>query len=117
MEEQVIQYEVKNNILIAQVMASRLYQNINPVFREELRDLHQRYESLPVILNLKNVDVINSSGIGVLIMFSDLMNKKNIRFIVVGLKPLLKELFERMRLETIFTILESESDGMEELSK
>ncbi len=113
MEYHTIQHEIKDNILIVRVAESRLYQNINPVFREELINVHQANESLPVLLNLENVDVINSSGIGVLIMFCDLMQKGNNRFVVVGLKTLLQELFERMRLETLFPILSNVDDGIQ----
>jgi len=60
---------------------------------------------------MSNVEVINSSGLGVLILLYDKQKKNEGKLVLCGLSMLLQEIFERMRLHTLFQIESSLPDA------
>ena len=116
MKEKVIEVQDKDGITFVRVGEKRLYQNIVDPFQEELvAIIDQGKEKL--IIDLSEVDVINSSGLGVLILASDRLSKVGGKLVVTGLSPLLKELFQRMRLNTLFAVVESQEEALSEIRK
>ncbi len=116
MKEKVIEIQDKDGITFVRVGEKRVYQNIVVPFQEELISIiDQGNERL--IIDLSEVDVINSSGLGVLILASDRLNKIGGKLVVMGLSPLLKELFQRMRLNTLFIVVESQEEALSEIRK
>jgi anti-sigma B factor antagonist len=116
MKEKVIEIQDKDGITFVRVDEKRVYQNIVVPFQEELISIiDQGNERL--IIDLSEVDVINSSGLGVLILASDRLNKIGGKLVVMGLSPLLKELFQRMRLNTLFIVVESQEEALSEIRK
>ncbi len=111
MKEKVVQVQDKDGITFVRVAEKRLYLNIVVPFQEELIAIIDRGND-KLIVDLTEVDVINSSGLGVLILASDRLSKIGGKLVVTGLCPLLKELFQRMRLDTLFTVVEDQEEAL-----
>jgi anti-sigma B factor antagonist len=116
MKEKVIEVQDKDGITFVRVGEKRLYQNIVDPFQKELISIIDRGND-KLIIDFSAVDVINSSGLGVLILASDRLGKIGGKLVVTGLCPLLKELFQRMRLNTLFTVAENHEEALSEIRK
>lgn len=91
----------KENSLLIKILEKRIYLGVTDIFAEELnKALDRDFENL--ILDLENVSVMNSSGIGVLIKVRDELSKKGKKIKIVNLQPLMTDIFTRMRLDTLF---------------
>lgn len=115
MKRKIVESEKRHNVLILRIKENKIYQNVLDDLRGQLKELTHENIETNVILNFSQVNVINSSGLGVLIMLADEMKKSKRRLIVTELKPLLKELFDRMKLETIFDIFETDEKAIQNL--
>lgn len=115
MGKEILQKDEINDTLILRVQVNKIYQNVLSDLRQQLRMYTHESSAKYIILNLAVVDVINSSGLGVLIMLADEMRKSDRVLLVVELKSLLNELFQRMRLETIFKIFKTEKQALESI--
>lgn len=93
------------------VMEKRIYLGITDIFREEILELvNQDHKEL--VINLENVAVMNSAGLGVLIMARDLMHKKDGVIKLTNLQNLMQDIFSRMRLDTLFNIYNTVEDAI-----
>jgi anti-sigma B factor antagonist len=111
MDSPILQIEKKDDLVMVLVNSKKLYQNEAARFREEMVSLLEtgcRY----VVMDMSSIRVMNSSAIGVVLMTADQVRKRNGKFAVGGLNSLLKELFERMYLNTLFDIVET-AEGAE----
>lgn len=97
--------EVENYLLI-KVLEKRIYLGVTDIFAEELNEaLSKKFDKL--YIDLENVSVMNSSGIGALIKARDEVTKKGKTVKLLYLQPLMQEIFSRMRLDTLFEIGDS----------
>jgi len=74
---------------------------------EELKATFGQLQTAPtpfVTLNLSGVNQIGSSGIGKILLFYKNLAIKNSRLEVVGLSPMLFELFHELKLDSLFPI-------------
>ena len=92
------------NCLLIQILEKRIYLGVTDIFAEELNNNVLNREFKKLVIDLKNVSVMNSSGIGILIKTRDELIKKGKRIILINLQPLMKDIFTRMRLDTLFEI-------------
>lgn len=92
-----------NEVCIVNISEQKLYEDIVSEFRDKIICLLDEGKN-SIIINFENVEVINSSGLGVLIMIWDRLKKNDGNFVITGLNSFLYELFERMRLNLIFRI-------------
>jgi anti-sigma B factor antagonist len=111
MKERVIQIQQREGIAFVRVIEKKLYQNMVVPFQEELVSVVDQGND-KLIVDLSNVDVINSSGLGVLILVSDRLHQIGGKLVVTGLRPLLKELFQRMRLDSLFIVAEDQKEAL-----
>jgi len=103
MSYQTITTNVKNDVLTIEILEKRIYLTVTDIFSEEINDvLRSRYSS--VIVDMKHVSVMNSAGIGVLIKMRDEVTKDGKRITLQNLQPLMNDIFNRMRLDTLFDI-------------
>lgn len=110
-----IAIEEKGNTLVIHVLEQRLSLTIADKFKEEVTNvLELKYSNL--IIDLSRVNVINSSGLGVLILARDRMLKKGGKLIICGLRPVMKEIFTRMNLEVFFDIAENVEEALQMVS-
>lgn len=94
---------VGQNIALIKIHEKRIYLKMSDQFREEM----QRFLGTPaqrVIVDLSQVSVMNSVGLGVLIALQNELDKRSGQLCLVGLQPLMEEIFTRMRLEYLFKI-------------
>jgi len=99
--------------VVVTVLEKRIYLGITDLFREDmLAILEDDFNEF--VINLEHVAVMNSAGLGVLIMAQDMVKKRKGRIKLTNLQPLMQDIFSRMRLDTLFetykTVEEALSD-------
>ena len=106
MELKTITTERQDNRNIINITEKRIYLGITDIFREEMNSVVE--DSIDeMVINLENVAVMNSAGLGVLIMVRDKVKKENGRIKLTNLQPLMQDIFSRMRLDTLFEIYDN----------
>jgi len=103
MEFKTIQVNFNDDTASITVTEKRIYLGITDIFRDEILDVLQNNKK-ELVINLENVAVMNSAGLGVLIMARDMIKKKSGRIKLTNLQPLMQDIFSRMRLDTLFEI-------------
>lgn len=68
-----------------------------------------------IILDLTQVDFVNSSGLGTLISILKQVRQSGGRLMLSGLAPVVKEIFEITQLEQVFEIYPSEAAARAQL--
>jgi anti-anti-sigma factor len=111
MKNSIVHVEEIGEITVIRVTENKLYQNVVAPFREQMVSLVEKGKR-NFIVNLSMVDLMNSSGLGVLILMWDRLNQEGGNLVITGLCPLMEELFNRMRLDTYFTITKTEEDAL-----
>ena len=89
----------------------RLSGTINVVTSSDLREQLQEVVALEeklVVVTLKDVDFLDSSGIATLVEFLQGVLKYGGQLRLAGLQELVREMFELARLDSIFDIFDSE---------
>lgn len=105
-----------DDIHVVRVLERRIFLKITDVFREEMiKVMEEGVDRL--IIDLTNVSVMNSSGLGVLILTRDKIQKNNGRLILCGLMPVMSEIFARMHLDSFFTIMSDENEALAAIRK
>lgn len=105
MNFQTIALEQMDTILVIRVLERRIFLKIADQFKEEMvRAMENGSQHL--IIDLSLVNVMNSSGLGVLILARDRVLKKGGKLILTGLRSVMTEIFRRMHLNVFFTIAE-----------
>ncbi|MBN2355966.1 STAS domain-containing protein [candidate division KSB1 bacterium] len=103
MNYQTIAVEQLDKILVIRVLERRIFLKIADNFKEEItKCIENDVENL--IIDLSQVNVMNSSGLGVLILARDKMLKQGGKLILCGLRSVMTEIFNRMHLNAFFTI-------------
>lgn len=88
-------------------LAGSMYVEDSAELREQLLDyITQGYCTF--VIEMGNLDYIDSSGLGVLVAINKRALKMGGRMILVGLKGVVKELFELTRLDRVFEIVRGE---------
>ena len=92
MDFKTIKIEERENRVVVTILEKRIYLGITDIFREEmLAVLENKLNEL--IINLENVAVMNSAGLGVLIMARDKIKKDDHEAVEKKIKAL-KEIIE-----------------------
>lgn len=84
-----------------------------PQFKSDL-DANLPKGSQRVLLDLSNVDFVDSTGLGALVGLLKRLGGSG-RIAVVGVKPAVRRLFQLTRLEELFNLSDSEEDAMNAL--
>lgn len=111
-ESNILSLQEKNGTILVTILEPKLYQDaVIPLQTAMIRLLDN--EERHIIVDLSNVEVINSSGIGVLILLWDRLSEMGGHLILAGCCALLRELFERMRLDLIFHTADSVEEALD----
>ena len=111
MDYKTIKIDQNDKQVIVTVLEKRIYLGITDIFREEMISvLENKIKEL--IVNLENVAVMNSAGLGVLIMAREKIKKQNGRIKLTNLQPIMQDIFSRMRLDTLFEIYDNIEDAI-----
>lgn len=93
------------------VLAGELTMRESPAFHSTLIELcHKAPANL--VVNLKEVNFIDSSGVGTLTDIFRRVKKYNGRFALVGLNKMVRSVFEITRLDRFFSIYETEEEAL-----
>jgi anti-anti-sigma factor len=101
MNYQTIKVSQQNDEINVAILESRIYLGITDVFSEEMSQIVQlKFNHMTI--DMAKVNVMNSSGIGVLIKTRDELQKQGKKMKLIKLQPLMTDIFNRMRLDTLF---------------
>ena len=111
MDYKTIKVNFNKDRVIVTIQEKRIYLGITDLFREDMLSvLDQDFNEL--IIDLEHVAVMNSAGLGVLIMAQDTIKKRGGKIKLTHLQPLMHEIFARMRLDTLFEIYDSVDEAL-----
>jgi anti-sigma B factor antagonist len=114
MQYKTIQMTQKQDVTIIRVTERRIFLHIADDFRNEVLSIIDN--GVPkVIIDLCDVNVMNSSGLGVLMLVRDRIDKQKGRLVVCGLQPIMSEIFYRMHLDTFFTVTDDQDEALQKL--
>ena len=102
----------KDDVTIAKVTEKRIYMQTSEQFADEIDALLGR-AGKHLVIDLSDVSVMNSSALGVLIGIQSDLESREGGLAVVGLQPLMQEIFSRMRLELLIDIGSSVDEAVE----
>jgi len=114
---EILTVEERDGISVITLLEKKLYQKAVSVFQERMQSLLEKETVERLVIDLSHVEIMNSSGLGVLIMTRDALNQTGGEMVVAGLRPFMLELFQRMRLDLLFTVVETMEEGMATLKK
>ncbi len=104
-----------DGIPVLEVREKRIYMHLAEDFREEAMRYIDDENITALIVDLSQVSIMNSAGLGVLIAMQNEMEKRKGRLWIVGLQPLMREIFDRMKLPLLFEIGESVDSVLAEI--
>ena len=84
----------------------------SPEARKAILETLRDKKAQRVIVNLKNVRYIDSSGVASLVEGLKVSRTLNVKFILYGLSPAAREVLELSRLIKVFDVCENEEDAL-----
>lgn len=106
-----IKLRQKDEVSIVEVLERRIYLTVTELFKEELLSIIEKGNH-KIIVDLKNVAVMNSAGLGVLILARDILVKKKGVIKLASLQTLLNDIFTRMKLDTLFELYQTPEEAL-----
>ena len=103
------------DITIIMVIKNRIFMEISDQFRDEVVSVIED-GGTKIIFNLSQVHVMNSSGLGVLMLARDTIEKRGGKIIICCLMPLMEEIFTRMRFMHFFDVTKNLVDALERIN-
>ncbi|NLP08872.1 STAS domain-containing protein [bacterium] len=98
-----VSVEIREGITVIRVLPQRVFLKTSEQFREEIIQVLDG-DALKVIIDLSRVNMMNSAGLGVLILARDKMLKRGGTLVVCGLLNMMREIFTRMHLDNYFKL-------------
>lgn len=111
MNYKIITVHEEGDFKIIEVMEKRVYLTVTEIFKEELISVIEQGNH-KLIIDLNRVVVMNSTGLGVLILIRDMLNKKGGVIKLSNLQPLLLDIFMRMKLDILFDVYKSNAEAL-----
>ena len=118
MNELDIKKQKKGDIIVVSVIGE-----VNPSTEENLRKYFEKLSHdlkkspKKIIFDFKNLEYINSTGLGILANFYRVCQEENIKVIISSLSPMCQRLFEITKLDRIFKVFGSMDEAIAELEK
>ncbi len=100
-----------SGVPVVRVEPRRLFLEAAEAFREELLQLARETFS-NLVVDLTNVNVMNSSALGALILASDILRKRGLKLILANPGPVLRQVLARTKLDTILTVVPSLGEAL-----
>ncbi len=101
----------ENSVTVVTVTEKRIFLKVTDEFKEQLLSVLDS-GATDILIDLGHVHVMNSSGIGVLMLVRDKIEKRKGRLVLCGLQPIMHEIFTRMHLDTFFTVAEDKTAAL-----
>ncbi|MEW6556844.1 MAG: STAS domain-containing protein [Elusimicrobiota bacterium] len=105
--------QIKDGIMILAVKGD-IELNTAPQLQEEFQSLKDN-NITKVVVNLSQVNYIDSSGLGTFIGALKMFNAVNGKIVLAGLSSNLKKIFEITRMSNFFSIYETDTQALEKL--
>lgn len=86
----------------------------SPTMREHILNTLKQQQPQTLLIELSGVHYMDSSGIATLVEGLQLANEYQIRFKLVGLSPIVLEVFQLARLERVFAIYPDEEEALKD---
>ncbi len=112
----VLEVEEVSGVPVVRVGPRRLFLEAAEAFREELLQI-ARESASSVVVDLTNVNVMNSSALGALILASDTLRKRGMELVVANPGPVLRQVLSRTKLDTILTVAPSVEEALALVSR
>ena len=100
----------RDDVVILQ-LAGEIDMHCSTELRGELLEISQN-PSAHTIINMSEVDFMDSSGVAVLIEALQLHRRNGGRLKLVGINPRVRSIFEISRLDSVFDIYDSEDEAV-----
>lgn len=100
----------RDDVVILQIVGD-IDMHSSTELRGELLEIAQEPPA-KTIINMSEVDFMDSSGVAVLIEALQLHRRNSGRLKLVGINPRVRSIFEISRLDTIFEIYDSEDEAV-----
>lgn len=106
-----LEHSVKDNRLVV-YLKGRLDVSIANEVEEGLNDLIENGGYVNVVLNMKDVDYMSSSGFRACISTLRKLNAKEGKMKISNIKPAVKRIFDVIELTSLFDIYDSEEEAL-----
>ncbi len=101
----------RGEVMIIQANEERIDASVAIQFKDRMRDLVQNYPAPRVILDLRHVMFLDSSGLGAVVAVRKLLGPDRV-LELSGLTATVEKVFRLTRMDTIFTIHPALPDGL-----
>lgn len=102
--------EVSNDLQIIKVLDKRIDAAAAIQFKDTLKNLSSEHDG-PVVLDLSNVDFVDSSGLGAIVASMKFLGKER-PLHLAGLTPVVAKVFALTRMERVFKIFNTAEDAI-----
>ena len=110
MEYQTIKLTEQCGYHLVTVLESRIYLTVTEVFKEELMHVIDG-GAHRLVIDMGKVAVMNSTGLGILILARSKVDKHGGVVHLSRLQPLLMDIVKRMKLDTLFQVFETNEEA------
>ncbi len=109
-----IEINKHGEILIVKLLESRLDASISVDFKDKMAEYIKNGHHA-ILLNISEVEFIDSSGLGAIVTSLKLSGKKG-SIVICGAKETVKSMFRLTRMDKVFQIFDNETEAMAALS-
>lgn len=107
--------ETKNDVLVVAPKEKRLDAKVAAEFKEKLLDMIKNHSATQFLIDLDNVDFVDSSGLGVMVSLLKAIGK-NGELKIVNPKSQVKSMFELTRLNLVFNVFDDKEKAINSFS-
>ncbi len=108
--------DIQNNCLIMRLKGDLDMHSV-PEFKDEMVTNMEQYNLKILILNLKNVKFIDSSGLGAILGRYRVLKDNGGRIIIVGLTPRIERIFELSGVLKLMPVYKTETEALESIKE
>lgn len=105
----------ENGVDIITVLEKRIFLDTSDKFKQDLLKVLEG-GAKNVVFDLSHVKIMNSSGLGVLILARDRLKDRGGQMAVCNLQPLMEEIFERMQFHAFFQVKKTLEEALKAVS-
>ena len=114
---ELIKYFQESNVLVIEILLEKLDLFETPHVLSDVESALNISASSSVIIDLKNVHTIDSSGIGFLIAIRNNLNKKKISLIVICGSDTVSQIFRLTKVNQLIPMYKTREEAMAAVAK
>ena len=116
-DTQVVSIEPHAEAVKATIGHSRLDESVIDKMQDQICAAAAQHPSLPVVLDLTQVDYVPSLGLGALVGLQRRLRQDGHRFVLVGLRHEIRHVLAIVRLDKLFEIKSSFDEVLDQLRR